>query len=322
MKGLGRDIVAAIFAGVILPAIAIQAGIIIRWDRRSEPLPPMVTDVSVCEESSLFVSFMDEEGNKTEMGLDEYLVGAVLGEMPASFEIEALKAQTVAARTYAWKVRHDGVKHGDGSICGNYACCQAYISGEEYIESGGSIESVEKVRSAVLATSDLVLMYDGNLIDATYFSCSGGRTEDALAVWGSDIPYLRSVDSPGEEHAKWYTDEMSFSRAQLESALDISLPENTEDWFGEISYTNGGGVETIRIGEELFSGTRLRSLLRLRSTSFDVTAENDAAVFTTRGYGHRVGMSQYGADAMAAAGADFGKILGHYYPGTEMVMLS
>ena len=322
MKELGRDIVAAIFAGVILPAIAIQAGIIIRRDRQSEPLPPMVTDVSVREESSFFVSFMDEEGNKTEMGLDEYLVGAVLGEMPASFETEALKAQTVAARTYAWKVRHDGVKHGDGSICGNYACCQAYISGEEYIESGGSIESVEKVRSAVLATSDLVLMYDGNLIDATYFSCSGGRTEDALAVWGSDIPYLRSVDSPGEEHAKWYTDEISFSRAQLESALDISLPENTEDWFGEISYTNGGGVETIRIGEELFSGTRLRSLLRLRSTSFNVTAENDAAVFTTRGYGHRVGMSQYGADAMAASGADFRKILGHYYPGTELVMLS
>lgn len=322
MKGLGRDIVAAIFAGVILPAIAIQAGIIIKRDRQSEPLPPMVTDVSVREESSFFVSFMDEEGNKTEMGLDEYLVGAVLGEMPASFETEALKAQAVAARTYAWKVRHDGVKHGDGSVCGNYACCQAYISGEEYIESGGSIESVEKVRSAVLATSDLVLMYDGNLIDATYFSCSGGRTEDALAVWGSDIPYLRSVDSPGEEHAKWYTDEMSFSRAQLESALDISLPENTEDWFGEISYTNGGGVETIRIGEELFSGTRLRSLLRLRSTSFDVTAENDAAVFTTRGYGHRVGMSQYGADAMAAAGADFGKILEHYYPGTELVKLS
>ena len=322
MKGLGRDIVAAIFAGVILPAIAIQAGIIIKRDRQSEPLPPMVTDVSVREESSFFVSFMDEEGNKTEMGLDEYLVGAVLGEMPASFETEALKAQAVAARTYAWKVRHDGVKHGEGSVCGNYACCQAYISGEEYIESGGSIESVEKVRSAVLATSDLVLMYDGNLIDATYFSCSGGRTEDALAVWGSDIPYLRSVDSPGEEHAKWYTDEMSFSRAQLESALDISLPENTEDWFGEISYTNGGGVETIRIGEELFSGTRLRSLLRLRSTSFDVTAENDAAVFTTRGYGHRVGMSQYGADAMAAAGADFGKILEHYYPGTELVKLS
>ena len=322
MKGLGRDIVAAIFAGVILPAIAIQAGIIIRRDRQSEPLPTMVTEVSVREESSFSVSFLDEEGNKTEIGLDEYLVGAVLGEMPASFETEALKAQAVAARTYAWKVRHDGVKHGDGSVCGNYACCQAYISGEEYIESGGSIESVEKVRSAVLATSDLVLMYDGNLIDATYFSCSGGRTEDALAVWGSDIPYLRSVDSPGEEHAKWYTDEMSFSRAQLESALDISLPENTEDWFGEISYTNGGGVETIRIGEELFSGTRLRSLLRLRSTSFDVTAENDAAVFTTRGYGHRVGMSQYGADAMAATGADFGKILGHYYPGTELVMLS
>lgn len=322
MKGLGRDIVAALIAGVILPALAIQAGILLGRDSQPNAVPELNTEVTAQEESSLFISFLDEDGSISVMGLDEYLVGAVLGEMPASFEMEALKAQAVAARTYAWKARLSGVKHGDGAVCGNYACCQAYISEDQYLENGGAIESVEKIRSAVQSTSDLVLTYDGDLIEATYFSCSGGRTEDALAVWGNDVPYLRSVESPGEEQAAWYRDEVTFSRAQLEAALDISLPADSESWFGQITYTNGGGVETIRIGEELFSGTRVRSLLKLRSTAFEVAVLDDAAVFSTRGYGHRVGMSQYGADAMAAGGADYKQILAHYYPGTELHKLS
>lgn len=323
MKGLCRDIVVAFFAGVVIPVFTIHAGILLRQDLKEDSVSEhsAQTEASVAAESSLVILFRDLDGSVLEMGLDDYITGAVLGEMPASFTMEALKAQAVAARTYAWKAKVSGGKHGDGSVCGNYACCQAYISEAQYLESGGDTKSVDRIKTAVLATSDLVLTYEGNLIEATYFSCSGGKTEDAVAVWGSDVPYLRSVESPGEEGAAWYTDEITFTGDALEAALGIQLPELSRDWFGDITYTNGGGVETIRIGSELFSGTELRGLLKLRSTAFTVTVQEDTAIFLTRGYGHRVGMSQYGADAMAAAGADYAQILAHYYPGTELMKL-
>jgi len=267
------------------------------------------------------ILFRDADGTVVSVELEEYLVGAVLGEMPASFEQEALKAQAVAARTYAWKACLTRGRHPDGSVCGDYACYQAYISPEEYLEKGGLQRSIDKIRAAVSATAGEVLTYEGELIEATYFSCSGGRTEDAIAVWGSDFPYLRSVESPGEEDAAWFTDEMVFSRAELENALGVSLKDGSDDWFAEITYTAGGGVQTIRIGDLLFPGTKLRSLLGLRSTAFSVRTEGDTAVFTTRGYGHRVGMSQYGADAMAEDGADYSQILAHYYSGTDLMLL-
>lgn len=323
MKALGRDILIAFVAGVVMPAMIVRVGLALRAEHSEVPTPLTVTEPS--EETGPYPSrqilFRDTDGSAGAVELEEYLVGAVLGEMPASFAPEALKAQAVAARTYAWKAAMTGSRHPDGSVCGNYTCCQAYISPESYLDRGGLQRNVDKVRSAVRATAGQVLTYGGELIEATYFSCSGGRTEDAVAVWGSDFPYLRSVESPGEEGAAWFTDEAVFSRQALEAALGISLPEDPGDWFGEMTHTAGGGVETVRIGDRLFPGTKVRSLLGLRSTAFSVTAEGDTALFTTRGYGHRVGMSQYGADAMASAGADYAEVLEHYYPGTELVQL-
>ena len=321
MKGLCRDIAVAFLFGVVLPALVIQAQ---TARGREEEMP--VRTVAALQEETLPASghqilLRGQGGTVVTMGLDDYLVGAVLGEMPADFEEEALKAQAIAARTYAWKAKTTLGKHGDGSVCGDYACCQAYIAEEEYLEKGGSSRSVEKIRDAVLATSDTVLTYEGALIEATYFSCSGGRTEDAVEVWGNDVPYLRSVESPGEEHASWFTDEAVFCREELEARLEISLPDDPGLWVGEMTLTNGGGVRTVRIGGILFSGTRLRSLLGLRSTAFELTVEDGKLRFVTSGFGHRVGMSQYGADAMAAAGADYRQILSHYYPGTELTLL-
>jgi len=323
MKALGRDILIAFVAGVVLPALIVRVGLVLRARPQEGPAPVTITEPS--EEMSPALSrqilFRDADGTVVSVELEEYLVGAVLGEMPASFEQEALKAQAVAARTYAWKACLTRGRHPDGSVCGDYACCQAYISPEEYLEKGGLQRSIDKIRAAVSATAGEVLTYEGELIEATYFSCSGGRTEDAIAVWGSDFPYLRSVESPGEEDAAWFTDEMVFSRAELENALGVSLKDGSDDWFAEITYTAGGGVQTIRIGDLLFPGTKLRSLLGLRSTAFSVRTEGDTAVFTTRGYGHRVGMSQYGADAMAEDGADYSQILAHYYSGTDLMLL-
>lgn len=247
-----------------------------------------------------------------QMPLESYVAGVVLAEMPADFELEALKAQAVAARTYALKRYHTGQKHAAGVVCTDPACCQAYCSRSEYLGRGNGEADADKVYDAAEQTAGLVLMYGGQLIDATYFSCSGGQTEDALAVWGKDIPYLQSVTSPGEEAATHYIDTVSYTRKEVEQKLQREL---TGDWLGSVSYTEGGGVDEIVIGGTSYKGTEIRTLLGLRSTAFLMTAVGDTVTVTTKGYGHRVGLSQYGADAMAVGGSDFEEILYHYYPG-------
>lgn len=270
-------------------------------------------------DGAVTVQILGAEGHMEEQNLEDYLVGVVLGEIPADFEEEALKAQAVAARTYTRKVMATGGKHGGGLLCREASCCQAYWDPEDFLDRGGSPQELETLRSAVRETDDQVLTYDGELIEATFFSCSGGRTEDAVAVWGREYPYLRATDSPGEEEARYFRDSRSFSRQELEAALGITLPRDPETWLGETAYTSGGGVETWTVAGETFSGVEVRKRLGLRSAAFRATVEGDGLTFETRGYGHRVGLSQYGAQAMARAGKSYGEILLHYYPGTEMV---
>jgi stage II sporulation protein D len=178
---------------------------------------------------------------------------------------------------------------------------------------------VDKVRAAVADTDGLVLEYGGELIDATYFSCSGGVTEDAVAVWGRDVPYLQSVQSPGEESAPRFRDSISFSAAEFAEKLGLSAKGDPSGWFGAVTRTEGGGVETMTIRGKSFTGTQLRSKLGLRSTAFEVAVSGRTITVTTRGFGHRVGMSQYGAQAMAKAGSTCDEILAHYYTGAELV---
>jgi stage II sporulation protein D len=254
------------------------------------------------------------------MDLDAYLVGVVLAELPASFEPEAKKAQAVAARTYAMRAKMTGGKHDDGSVCVSSGCCQAYTTVEDYYSRGGKTESVAGAEEAVLATSGQVLIYEDKLIQANYFSCSGGRTEDAVAVWGTDVPYLRAQESPGEEEAKHHTDVVAFSPEEFCEALGTSLTGDPEGWFGMTTYTSGDGVATMQICGKTYQGTKLRSLLGLRSTAFTVEVISGEIRITTKGFGHRVGMSQYGADAMAAGGRNYKEILAYYYPGTELIL--
>lgn len=253
-------------------------------------------------------------GNVRQMQLGEYLAGVVLAEMPADFQEEALKAQAVVARTYTCK-RMEHNKHGAAAVCTNSACCQGYRDPEDYVNSGGAQESVDKIRSAVTETDGQVLVYGGELIDATYFSCSGGQTEDAVAVWGQDVPYLQSVESPGEEEAPRYSDRIRYTPENFKLLTGVSGEGSVGSWFGPVTYTDGGGVDTIRICGEIFTGTELRSVLGLRSTLFSVSVDDGMIVFETRGFGHRVGMSQYGAQAMAEEGSGYQEILEHYYVG-------
>lgn len=316
MRPIWKDLLLAMFLGMVLPGILLE-GTVMLLDKPGE-VPAL--EEAVPQTVPLSMKLTAEDGGVVQMDMDDYLVGVVLAEMSASFEEEALKAQAVAARTYTRKAWETGGKHGDGSVCTNASCCQAYLPESAYLSRGGIQEDADKVRRAVDATSGQVLTYEGQLIEATYFSCSGGSTEDAVAVWGTEYPYLQAVESPGEENAAHYTDVVTFSRSEFQNALGVTLPGSPGSWFGPVTYTEGGGVASMKIGETTYSGTQLRSLLGLRSTNFTVSAGAEITI-TTKGYGHRVGMSQYGADAMAASGSSYRQILAHYYPGTELTLL-
>ena len=265
------------------------------------------------------ISVLLPDGAVTEMNMDTYLVGVVLAEMPSDFEMEALRAQAVVSRTYARK-RNAGEKHAGGAVCTVSSCCQAYRTAAEFLAGGGTQAAVGKVTAAVESTHAQVLTYKGALIEATYFSCSGGRTEDAAAVWGNHIPYLQAVDSPGEENATHYTDTVQFTGAEFAARLGIDPKGAPGSWLGSVRYTAGGGVDTMTIGGKSFTGVALRQNLGLRSTAFAISASGDIVTVTTKGFGHRVGMSQYGADAMAVRGSTYRQILAHYYPGTELTV--
>lgn len=316
MKQFWREVGLAVVLGMLMPGLILN---IVAYSSRQYVSESNPTEQTLYAQSeTLVIPALMGDGTVKDMELEEYLIGVVLAEMPASFEVEALKAQAVVARTYTLRA-HDGKgKHDLASVCTESACCQAYRSQESYLADGGSREDVYKVRGAVADTIGLVLTYHGELIEATYFSCSGGSTEDAIAVWGTEVPYLQAVSSPGEEDAAYFTDTVSFSVGELEEKLQVDLQGDAALWFGDISYTSGGGVKAMEIGGVEFAGTELRQLLGLRSTAFTVTTEGSSVTFHTRGFGHRVGMSQYGADAMAASGSSFEEILQHYYQGTVL----
>ena len=320
MKYIWKDVYLAGVMGILVPGLLLNLGVRayeeVEEDQIVTEAVVMATEPAVETQPASGVSVrLKHNGQIQELDLEEYLVGVVLAEMPASFHEEALKAQAVVARTYAVRAREGKGKHDDGDICGDSACCQGYLAPADY---GGTEEALARIRNAVSSTAGQVLTYDGKLIEATYFSCSGGTTEDAVAVWGTDVPYLKSVQSPGEENAAYYTDSVSFTIQEFAGKLGLTLTGDPASWLGAVNYTAGGGVDTMVIGETSFQGTELRKRLGLRSTAFTITAAEETITVTTQGYGHRVGMSQYGADAMGLLGSSCGEILAHYYQGTEL----
>ncbi len=319
MKLKLKEIVFACLFTLALPAVIVSV-----FGRKPDPAKetlPVFQEATQPQEV-LTVSVLSREGSVLQMPLEEYLVCVLLREMPAEFELEALKAQAVVARTYTLRREALGSKHEDATVCMNASCCQGYYDPQAYLQDGGVEADIERMRLAVLQTQGLVLVYEGVLAEATYFSCSGGLTEDASAVWGADIPYLRSTLSPGEEQASHYIDSVSFTADAFAKALGFQPTGYSAQWIGDIQYTRGGGVATIDLCGRTYTGTQVRQLLGLRSTAFAITAVGDTVTVTTKGFGHRVGMSQYGADAMAVSGSSFQQILSHYYQGTQLIPYS
>ena len=308
----------AFVMGVLLPGLIFSVGE--KFISREEKEPQMESTVATTEptqDSDITVLMSD---GQVQLDMKTYLTGVLLAEMPVDFSEEALKAQAVVSRTYALRRNSLGNKHPQGAVCTQSSCCQAYRAIEDFLSKGGTEEMLQKVSQAVELTGNQVLTYNGALIEATYFSCSGGRTEDAVAVWGTEIPYLQAVDSPGEESATHFVDTVEFTAAEFASLLGISTEGSASGWLGAVTYTDGGGVDTMVIGGKTFSGTEIRQKLALCSTVFSMYAAGDKIYISTRGFGHRVGMSQYGAEAMAVRGSDYQEILSHYYPGTQLTV--
>lgn len=318
-----QQIVGAFLLGLLIPGMLLNIGATLeRGEGESQQQTQVETGVdntgTAAHPAPQWQITVCIDGERESMELEAYLVGVVLAEMPTDFEEAALQAQAVVARTYALKRQQQRDHHSDGAVCTDHRCCQAYISVADYINGMGTQEDVDKATQAVTATAGQVVTYEGKLIESTYFSCSGGRTEDAAAVWGGDYPYLRAVDSPGEERAESYETTSLFTKEQLETALERALPEKTLEWIGWCTYTIGGGVDKLCLAGQIYKGTQLRQLLDLRSTMFSVETVENGIKVTTYGSGHRVGMSQWGAEAMAVAGSTVEEILAHYYPGTQL----
>lgn len=311
----------SLLLGVIVPAILFCVVRTRNNEKANYAIQESGTAATAQQRIMREVDVLTDDG-VVKMDLQDYLVSVVLREMPASFEKEALKAQAVVARTYTLRRAQAGGKHENATVCTNSACCQGFCSQDEYLSSGGSLALLDKVIGAVAETADEILMYEGELIEATYFSCSGGRTEDAVAVWGSEIPYLQATDSPGEEHASHFADTVSMSVEEFAEKLQLKTSAPADRWIGAISYTDGGGVDKIELAGESYSGTTVRQKLGLRSTAFAISIEGESVTIKTKGYGHRVGMSQYGADAMAMDGKNYAQILAHYYSGAYLTTLT
>lgn len=314
MKDKCLQVVAAILLGLVIPGFVIRLSLPV-----SEASQQTETNISepIQEIQQTGIWVLMAEGDTQWMVLEEYLTGVILAEMPTTYDHNALCAQAVVARTYALK-RQKGQRHPRGAVCVDAACCQAYVDVAQYLNGLGYEEDVVIAKNAVQETAGTVVTYDGGLIEATYFHCSGGHTEDAMAVWGANYPYLLAQESSGEENMDGYYERVFYSQTELEQLLERQLLGSPGSWIGWITYTVGNGVDSMLFAGIQYSGTQLRKLLDLNSTIFSMEAEGDGLWITTYGKGHRVGMSQTGAQVMATRGHTWQEIIAYYYPGTRI----
>ena len=266
-----------------------------------------------------------QDGELVDMELNEYLWGVVAAEMPASFEQEALKAQAVAARTYALNKAGHAANHPEADLCTDYTCCQAWIARDTALSNWGENAAAyaDKITRAVAETNNEVILYEGSLISALFHSSSGEGTQDAEAVWGNSVPYLQSVPSPEGEEVPNYHSEVILTAQACREAILAACPEavlegEPTNWFGPVTPDTGGSVGTIVLGGVTVSGAQARQIFGLRSANFTVEPTAEAVTFQVTGFGHGVGMSQYGANAMAADGSSYLDILQHYYTGVTV----
>lgn len=262
-----------------------------------------------------YVNLYRTNGSVLNIELEEYIVGVVGAEMPASFNIEALKAQAVVARTYALRMINSEKRLTDSSSTQNYK------SNSELKTMWGSSYNTyyNKIKNAVESTKGMYLTYNDEIIDAVYHSTSNGKTEDAVNVWGRSIPYLKSVDSIYDNLNKSYKNSIFMNYDEVSVKLNNVVSSETN--FNILKLNDSGRVSEIEINGTIYSGVNFRKLLGLRSADFQITKSDNGININTEGYGHGVGLSQYGANGMANNGYNFKNILLHYYSGVSLTSM-
>ena len=260
-------------------------------------------------DNKTYITVRRSSGVVQDIELEDYVLGVVGAEMPASFHDQALMAQAVIARTYALKAKSRGQVLTDNNSTQNYK------SNDELRVMWGSSFSTyyNKIKNAVVSTEGLYLTYNGDYIEAVYHSTSNGTTENAYYVWGNSFPYLVSVESTYDSINPSFEMEKTISYEELSSKLQSEITQETN--FNILGKTTGNRIENIEINGKVYRGVDFRNILGLRSADFDITKTDDSVIFKTRGYGHGVGMSQYGANGMARNGSSYLQILTHYYRG-------
>ena len=285
----------------------------------SQKIENNVEPVKVEEEvpdNRTYINLLMNDGSVTKMELEEYLVGVVGAEMPALFNSEALKAQAIIARTYALKA------NGKGKTLKANESNQSYKTNSELKAMWGDNYGgyYTKIKKAVDETAGMVLTYNGNYIEAVYHSTSNGITESSVNVWGNYYPYLVSVDSKYDNLNVSFVKNMEISYQEISNKLGFVVDKDTN--IELVGKTSGNRIESVKIGEHVYKGIDFRNILGLRSADFDIEYTDNGIVFTTRGYGHGVGLSQYGANGMAKNGSSYEAILKHYYPGVNLKKMS
>lgn len=312
----------ALIIALALPLVLAETSSPQQTEPTAEPTPAPIS--APADDAFYFTVLMD--GEVRTVTLSEWLPGVVAGEMPVLFESEALKAQAVAARTFIMCRCSNGVPaHPEADICNDSSCCIAHITEDELKEKWGDNynEYWEKIIAAVRDTDGEHLTYGGQAIQAVFHSSSSGFTEDASALWGG-LPYLVSVTSPETEaDVPNYITEVEVSVSDFASSLrsagiDADLSGTPDLWIEDLVLDESGRVASALIGGASVEGAKLRKVFSLRSTAFTLEYVNGAFLFTVTGYGHGVGMSQYGANVMAKDGSSYSEILRHYYPGTDL----
>ncbi|HLR09263.1 MAG TPA: stage II sporulation protein D [Bacillota bacterium] len=311
----------AIFVAVILviPALIVVPFI---QDDSAESVTAETDPVSVElqeGDSPFSVAVLRSQTDKIEdVPLEEYVSGVVAAEMPADFEIEALKAQALAARTYIVNHLLYQDESGEDDVTDTVRH-QVYKNEEELRKQWGSDYTwkMRRINEAVAATKGEILTYDDTTITPAFFSTSNGYTENAADYWENDLPYLKSVESPWDESSPKFLDQQVVTLEEVEQALGISLPRD-ESISADITRTDSDRVKQLQLAGETFSGRDVRESLDLPSTDFTIEQKDHHLIFTTKGFGHGIGMSQYGANGMAKEGKTYQEIVTHYYQGVEI----
>lgn len=294
----------------------------------------LVHPPSLVRQADIWISVWDHSARVVRrLSLQDYLVGVVAAEMPASFELEALKAQAVAARTYTLRrLANDALRManehpGGAEICTDPSHCQAWSSREQLIGKWGAVAysvNIRKIIAAVDSTYGFVMTYNGQLIDAVYHSCCGGMTEDAAEVWGRKIPYLVPVTCGCGRRGVELGETRAVDNAHLLAALGIGargVPAMTSG-VRVAARTGTDRASIVSVYGVPVSATQLRQTLSLKSTRIAISSEGGKTLFRTIGYGHGVGMCQWGAASMAVHGDSFDMILRHYYTGVRIQQIA